>query len=89
MKEKQFPMTNIAFQLWSDVVQWFGNTDTRQMRYSQESLKFFWVGKKLFDGRFVRFMSRMINETNLLQGSVTLRIVDSGLLLIDIACCYL
>ena len=38
VKEKQFPVKNIAFQLWSDVVKCFDKTDTRQMRYSQESL---------------------------------------------------
>ena len=29
----KFPLNNIAFQLWSDVVDWNENTDTRQMRY--------------------------------------------------------
>ena len=29
----KFPLNNIAFQLWCDVVDWNENTDTRQMRY--------------------------------------------------------
>ncbi|XP_045178040.2 uncharacterized protein LOC123538138 [Mercenaria mercenaria] len=69
VKEKKFPMRNIAFLLWCDVVRWFENSDTRQMRYSPECLQFFWVGKKLFGGRFVRFMSGMKSETQLLKGS--------------------
>ena len=45
-------MANIAFQLWSDVVHWFENADTRQMRYSLEALRI--LGRS---GRIVRFMS--------------------------------
>ena len=55
----KFPLTNIAFQLWCDVVDWYEKSDTRQMRYSPETLQFFWVGKKLFGGRFIRFMNEM------------------------------
>ena len=29
----KFPLNNVAFQLWCDVVDWNENTDTRQMRY--------------------------------------------------------
>ena len=29
----KFPLNNIAFHSWSDVVDWNENTDTRQMRY--------------------------------------------------------
>ena len=66
---RKFPLNNIAFQLWCDVVDWYENTDTRQMRYSPETLQFFWVGKKLFGGRFIRFMSGMKNETQQLTGN--------------------
>jgi hypothetical protein len=38
------------------------------MRYSPETMQFFWVGRRLFGGRFVRFMSGMKNETQQLQG---------------------
>ena len=65
----KFPLNNIAFQLWCDVVDWYENTDTRQMRYSPETLQFFWVGKKLFGGRFIRFMCEMKNETQQLTGN--------------------
>ena len=65
----RFPLNNIAFQLWCDVVDWFDNSDTRQMRYAPETMQFYWVGIKLFGGRFIRFMSSMKNETQQLTGS--------------------
>ena len=37
----KFPLNNIAFQLWCDVVDWYENIDTRQMRYSPKTLQFF------------------------------------------------
>jgi len=39
--EKKFPLKNIAFRLWADVVQWFTLKDTtcRCMRYSDETLQ--------------------------------------------------
>ena len=66
VKNKQFPLNNIAFNLFTDVITWFSKADTRGMRYSQPALKFFWLGKKLFGGRFVCFMSGLKNETDLL-----------------------
>lgn len=48
VNEKRFSFKNIAFLLWCDIINWFDNTDTRQMRYSPECLQFFWVGRKLF-----------------------------------------
>ena len=36
------------------------------MRFNEECLKNFGVGRKLFGGRFIRFMSGMKNETDLL-----------------------
>lgn len=79
----KFPLNNIAFQLWCDVVDWYGNADTRQMRYSPDTLQFFWVGKKLFGGRFIRFMSGMKNETQQLSGSSSL---DPQLSKVNFAC---
>lgn len=45
-----FPLDNIAFLLWTEVVQWFGLDNTCSMRYSEEAKKFgssdggFWAG---------------------------------------------
>lgn len=53
------------------------------MRYSPDTLQFFWVGKKLFGGRFIRFMSGLKNETQQLTGSSNL---DPQLSKINFAC---
>ena len=42
------------------------------MRYSDETMQFFCVGRKLFGGRFIRFMSGMKNETDLLKSGISL-----------------
>ena len=65
--EGKFPLNNVAFLLFTDVVQWFSLDDVRQMRYSETTLKFFWLGKKLFGSRFTRFMSGPKNETDFLN----------------------
>ena len=57
VKNKQFSLVNIAFNLFTVIITWFSKDDTRGMRYSQPALKLFWLGKKLFGGRFERFMS--------------------------------
>ena len=62
----QFPLDNVAFLLFLDVVKWFNCTDTRTVRYCDTSLKFFWLGKRLFGGKFLRFMGGPKNETSFL-----------------------
>jgi len=64
VKEKKFPLTNISYLLWCDVVKWFSRKDTRSMRYSDECLQFFWDGKRLFGGTFLRFMSGLKMKLN-------------------------
>lgn len=71
MNEGHFPTNNIAFSLFCDVVEWFSKDDSRHMRYSNSTLQFFWIGRKLFGGRFLRFMSGMKNETDQLTNATT------------------
>ena len=68
VNERKFPLNNIAFSLFCDVVSWYSLSDTRSMRYSEDTIQFFWVGLKLFGGRFVRFMTGMKNESAMLTG---------------------
>jgi len=72
VKERKFPLNNVAFTLFIDVVKWFNSDDTRCMRYSDTSMKIFWLGKRLFGGKFLRFMSGMKNETSVLLGKTKL-----------------
>ena len=60
--EKSFPLTNIAYLLFLDIVKWFSTKTTSQMRYSDEVRRFWWVGLKLCKGNFLRFMSGMKNS---------------------------
>ena len=53
----RFPLTNVAFRLFLDVVKWYSCGDSRGMRYDDTTLRFFWLGKKVFCGKFLRFMA--------------------------------
>ena len=61
----QFPMNNIAYLLFMDVIEWFASDSTTNMRYSEDTKKFWRVGLKLFRGKFLRFMSGMKNKGQL------------------------
>jgi len=69
VSEEKFPLDNVSFQLFLDVVSWYNASDTRQARYNETTMKFFWVGKRLFGGRFLRFMGGPKNESQLLLGN--------------------
>lgn len=58
----KIPMTNIAYLLFIDVVEWFSNENTHQMRYSDEVKQFWRIGLKLFKGKFLRFMGGWKNQ---------------------------
>ena len=54
VKDGKFPLNNIAIELFLDIVEWFDKDESRQMRYSPSTLQFYWLGRKLFGGRFIR-----------------------------------
>ena len=56
VSQKDFPLDNVAFQLFLDVVKWFDTEDVRSIRHNDTSMTFFWIGKRLFSGRFIRFI---------------------------------
>ena len=56
-----FPLDNIAFLLWIDVVNWFDTSNTTQMRYSEDTKLFLKVGWRIFGRRFVNFMSQLFS----------------------------
>ena len=63
-----FPMDNIAFLLWLEVVKWFKcNMSTTTMRYSKETKTFWKLGYRLFGGRFVSFMTGFKNNNQIVQ----------------------
>ncbi|KAK7507914.1 hypothetical protein BaRGS_00000879 [Batillaria attramentaria] len=58
----KLPLSNIAFLLFCDIVEWYSLTDTHEMRYSTEIKQFWRTGFRLFKGRFLRFMSGWKNQ---------------------------
>lgn len=52
-----FPMKNIAYLLFLDVVRWYSSESTTTMRYDDVVSRFWRTGYKLFHGRFLRFIS--------------------------------
>ena len=71
VQDGKFPLNNIAFELFLDIVEWFDKGESRQMRYSPSTIQFLWLGRKLFGGRFIRFMSGPKHESDILTGSST------------------
>jgi hypothetical protein len=65
----KFPLNNIAFELFLDIVELFDKDESRQMRYSPSTLQFVWLGRKLFGSCFIRFMSGPKHESDILTGS--------------------
>ena len=63
LHEKKFPLKNSAFRLCADVVQWFTLKDTRCMRYSDETLQLFWLGKNDFILKTCNIKSLEIHKT--------------------------
>ena len=58
----EFPVQNIAFLLWTEIVKWYSCKSTTSMRYSDATKKFWKLGYKLFGGRFLCFMSEFKNS---------------------------
>ena len=52
----EFPMDNIAYQLFLDVIKFHANKNIHSMRYTTEVKEFWALGYKLFRGKFIRFM---------------------------------
>ena len=57
VKSGKFPLENIAFELFHDVVKWFSVENSSLMRYNKNTKDFWRLGYRLFHGRFIRFMS--------------------------------
>lgn len=63
VNESKFPLENIALQLWIEVVLWFKCDNTSDMRYSENTKKFWKLGYRLFGGQFLHFMSCYKNRS--------------------------
>lgn len=57
LHNKSLPLDNIAFLLFMDVVKFYSCNTTRKMKYNPVCKKFWHLGRKLFHGKFINFMS--------------------------------
>ena len=64
LHEDKFPLNNIAFLLFLDVVRWYSLENTVNMEYSEEAIKFWRVMYRLFHGKALRFMGGLRTEQN-------------------------
>ena len=55
-------MDNICYLLMLYLVEGFSSGNTQQMRYREQTTKFWQIGFRLFHGKFLRFMSGLGNS---------------------------
>ena len=63
-----FPLDNISFLLWIEVVKWYKQETTSTMRYTEATKKFWKLGWRHFGGKFVRYMTGFKNTSQLNSG---------------------
>ena len=64
-----FPMDNIAFLLFLDIIRFYSVESATQMRYSKDTYLFWMYGYLLLKGRFLRFMGGTKFKGTILDGS--------------------
>ena len=65
-----FSPNNIVFKLLQDSLRWHACSNVSAMRYSDEVKQFFWTGKRLLGGQFLRFMRGYGHQGLVVQGTV-------------------
>ena len=64
-----FPLHNICYLFFLDIVEWFSCDSTTHMRYGHETVKFWQIEYRLFHGKFPRFMSGIRNFGQVWDGT--------------------
>ena len=72
------PFENIAHDLFKDVVQWHSLEHPGNMRHSEKVKRFWSIGYKLFNERFVRYMGRYTNKGQYWLSGIVLNILRWG-----------
>ncbi|XP_070182230.1 uncharacterized protein [Littorina saxatilis] len=83
--EGTFPLNNISFLLFLDVVRFYSEENTSSMRYREETKLFWRTGYHLFHGKFIRFMGGPKNQGQVVDGSETLGVCRSSCAKINFA----
>ena len=55
MERGIFPLDNICFQVFEDLIQWYSVNNVTEMRYNDDVRQFWQIGKRLFHGKFFNF----------------------------------
>lgn len=66
-----FPLDNIAYLLWVEVLRWYTTENTSSMRYSDQTKKFWKLGLRIFGGKFINFMSGHKNTAQVVLGEAS------------------
>ena len=66
--ENRFPFSNIAFQLWIEIVRCYRQNSSTAMRYMDKTKMFWKLGWRIFGGKFICFMGGFKNEGQVVQG---------------------
>ena len=56
MERGIFPLDNICFQVFEDLIQWYSVNNVTEMRYNDDVRQSLQIGKRLFHGKFLNFM---------------------------------
>jgi hypothetical protein len=69
VKDGIFPLENISFLLWVEVVKWYKQDTTSSMRYTEDTKIFWKLAWRHFGEKFVRFMTGFKNMAQINSGS--------------------
>ena len=56
LSSEEFPISNICYNVFRDLILWHTLSDKRRMRYTPEVKRFWHIGKILFHTKFLEFM---------------------------------
>ena len=69
MSSEKFPISNMCYQLFNDVIQWYSCVSSTEMRYGDDTNKFWCIGKRLFHGKFIQFMRGPAGKGSVTRGA--------------------
>ena len=68
MNNGTFPLNNICFQVFEDLIQWHLVENISYMRYSPEVRRFWFIDKRLFHGKFLHYMRGLGHLGQIISG---------------------
>ena len=75
-----FPISNISYQVFLDLVNWYFLPDKKIMRYSPQVKQFWHICKILFHNQCLEFFRGMMNRYLSMMNSETLQMLKNSLI---------